>query len=495
MCGVFGIIGADDASYLTSVGLHALQHRGQEAAGMVTFENRRVPGVEQEEEVFHDHRSGGLVGRIFTPAVRHELKGHAAVGHVRYSTAGAKQEDAILQARDAQPVVGVFHFGALAVAHNGNITNAQRLRHSLELAGHTFHARKDNSDEVVDTEVALKLIGTQEAPNLIDRMKMALPLLEGAYSFVMLTKNELIGVCDPAGIRPLFLGKIGSAFVLTSETCALDAVGAEIIREIEPGEIVAVENGVFTSHRFSQRNIARPCIFEYIYFSRPDSVWHGETISIVRERLGEMMRHEDPIDIDIVVPVPDSGNYAAFGYARASGLPLKFAIVRNHYIGRTFIQPTQEMRDRDVNLKHSVIKALVQGKRLAVIDDSAIRGTTSRRLVERLFEAGALEVHWRLSSPPWLFGCDLGIDEADVTLRLGKPGDTLEEVCERLKKATGATSVGYLSLDGMYKAAFANTRAIIQARVCPSSGIKPCDFCFTGQRPVPHTDPYGGWVH
>ncbi len=487
MCGIFGIIGAKDASYLTAVALHALQHRGQEAAGIVSFDVQHDPIPFPARKEFHEYRAGGLVNSIFTEDVRKSLVGHAAIGHVRYSTSGAKQEKPTLQARDAQPFVDVLPFGGLAIAHNGNLTNAKFLRHKLELKGHTFQTRKEETGEVVDTEVALKLIGSAAAIGLIERLKVTLPLLEGAYAFVMLTKKKLIGICDPWAIRPLVLGRAGTAYMFASETCALTALGAQLIRSVEPGEIVVIEDGAVSSHRFAPIQKPRNCIFEQVYFSRPDSFVWGKNAHLTRMEDGRELARQAPVPADVVVDVPDSGKSAALGYARESGIPYDIGIVRNHYVGRTFIQKTQEERERDVELKHSIIEDVVRGQRVIMVDDSLVRGTTAKRLVARLFESGASEVHMRIASPPWRFGCHYGIDEADVNRRIAKPHESVEEVCRRVKEITKATSVAYLSVDGMYQAVHGETRN----GACPQS----CDACFTGSFPTPLTDIFGGHMH
>ena len=474
MCGVVGVSGIPEAAYLTAVGLHAVQHRGQEAAGIVSFDG----------EDFHEHREGGLAGRIFTKGVLQNLPGHAAIGHVRYSTSGVKQQDSILQARDAQPLVEIFPFGGLAIAHNGNLTNSDHLRHALMGAGHSFQSK-------VDTEVALKLIGSAVGAKLVDRLKMGLPMLEGAYAFLLLTKKKLIGVCDPYGIRPLVIGKMKSgAYVMASETCVLDALHAEYVSDVEAGTMVIVEDGKMETHRFADPRPVRKCIFEYVYFSRPDSTWGGKNVGEARERLGHELAREAFIDADIVVPIPDSGNHAALGYAEVSGIPFKLGIIRNHYVGRVFIQPTQEDRDSDVILKLSVNEAVVRGKRIVLIDDSLVRGTTAKRVIDRLKAAGATAVHLRITSPPWEHGCYYGIDEADVHRRVAKPHENSETVCSRVKEVTGADSVAYLSVNGMYRAVVGQERT----SACPQA----CDACFTGSFPTSLTDLTGirgGHVH
>jgi len=470
MCGIIGIIGLEDAAVSAAVGLHALQHRGQEAAGIISFDGER----------FHEHRQMGLSGGIFTPAVLESLPGSAAIGHDRYSTSGVKQHDAVLQARDAQPMASFFAFGPLAIAHNGNLTNEKELRHELMRAGHLFQSE-------VDTEVALKLIGSALGETLLERMQTALLLLEGAYSLIMLTNGKLIGVRDPLGIRPLVLGRLNGAFILSSETCALSALNATFVREVEPGEIVIITEGQITSHRFAEKKPPRSCIFEYIYFSRPDSTSGNRNVYTVRKELGRELAKEAPADADMVCAIPDSGNPAALGFAEQSGIPFELAIVRNHYVGRVFIQPTQVERGKNVALKLSPNEYLLKGKRIVLVDDSLVRGTTAKRVIMRLKECGVKEVHLRLTSPPWRHGCYYGIDEADPERRVAKPRESQMEVEAYVKEITGATSVAYLSLDGMYRAIYGEARN--------NTRPQACDACFTRDFPTALTDAFGGRVH
>lgn len=470
MCGIIGISGLDNAAVSVAVGLHTLQHRGQEAAGIISFDG----------ESFHEHRESGLAGRIYTPPVLDALPGSAAIGHVRYSTSGVKQHDAVLQARDAQPMASYFSFGALAIAHNGNITNEKKLRQELMTAGHLFQSE-------VDTEVALKLIGSSLGTMLLNRIQAALPLIEGAYSLVMLTQKNLVGVRDPLGIRPLVLGKLNGAFIFASETCALSALQADFIREVEPGEIVIVEDGNISSHRFAEPKPRKPCIFEYVYFSRPDSVSEEKNVYTVRKALGRELAKEAPVDVDMIVPIPDSGNPAALGFSEQSGIPFELAIVRNHYVGRVFIQPTQQERGKNVALKLSPNELLLKGKSVVLVDDSLVRGTTAKRVITRLKEIGVREVHLRITSPPWRHGCYYGIDEADPQRRVAKPRTTQAEIEAYVREITGATSVAYLSLNGMYRAVYGEARN----PACPQA----CDACFTGDFPTALTDTFAGRVH
>lgn len=479
MCGIIGIQGTPEAARLVAVGLHHLQHRGQEAAGIVSFHEGKPI----------DHREGGLAGRIFNKKVIKKLVGSSAIGHVRYSTSGVKHddEDEVKQARDAQPMWKDSSLGPVAIAHNGNLTNMQALRHELALAGHMFDTSKDADHEMIDTEVALTLIGTAinstVGATLVACLRKTLPLLEGAYAFVLMTPTQMIGVCDPLGIRPLMLGRLGDTYILASETCAIDGLDAEYIRAVQPGEIVVIERDRISSHSFDERQCSRLCIFEYVYFSKPDSMLEGKSVMRIRKALGRELAREAPIDADIVVAIPDSGNYAALGFSEVSGIPFEFGIIRHHYIGRVFIQPPKD-RDRDISLKHSIVKEAVQGKRVVLVDDSLVRGTTAGRIVSRLKRAGAYEVHVRLSSPPWEHGCYYGIDEVDVHRRVAKPFEDTQSVCVHVREITGADSVAYLSIDGMYRAVHGEPRN----NVCPQS----CDACFTGDFPTTLTDECGG---
>ncbi|HEY0144672.1 MAG TPA: amidophosphoribosyltransferase, partial [Methylovirgula sp.] len=377
-CGVFGIFGHPSAAAITALGLHALQHRGQEAAGIVSFDGHR----------FNSERRLGLVGEHFSKASTIErLPGRRAIGHVRYSTTG----ETIL--RNVQPLFSEISSGGFAVAHNGNLTNGLTLRRNLVNDGAIFQSTSD-------TEAILHLVARSRRPRLIERFIEALRQIEGAYSLVCLSNKKLIGACDPLGIRPLVLGELDGCYILASETCALDTIGARFIRDIENGEIVVIsESGIESLHPFPKRP-ARPCIFEYIYFARPDSVVRGRSVYDVRKAMGKQLARETAIDADVVGPVPESGVPAALGFSQESGIPFELGIIRNHYIGRTFIQPTQSIRELGVRLKHSANRAAVAGKRIILIDDSIVRGTTSVKIVQMMREAGAREVHFRISSPP-----------------------------------------------------------------------------------------------
>ena len=387
-CGVFGIFGHPDAAAIVALGLHALQHRGQEAAGIVAFDGVR----------FHSERRQGLVGDHFSSAATIDrLPGQAAVGHVRYSTTG---ETAL---RNVQPLFAELESGGLAVAHNGNLTNGLTLRRELIRAGAICQS-------TTDTEVVLLLAARSRRNRIVDRFIEALAEIEGAYALVALTNKKLIGARDPLGIRPLVLGELDGRPILASETCALDIIGAKFVRDVENGEVVVIDaDGVRSFFPFP-RLTARPCIFEYIYFARPDSIVHGRSVYDARKAMGEELAREAPAAADVVVPVPDSGVPAAIGYARGCGLPFELGIIRNHYVGRTFIQPTQSIRELGVRMKHNPNRAVVEGKRVALIDDSIVRGTTSVKIVQMMRDAGAREVHLRISSPPIAYPDFYGID-------------------------------------------------------------------------------------
>ena len=458
-CGVFGIFGHPQASALTALGLHALQHRGQEAAGIVAFDGKR----------FSTERRMGLVGDHFSSrATIERLPGTAAVGHVRYSTTG----ETIL--RNVQPLFAELDTGGFAVAHNGNLTNGLALRRDLVRQGAIYQSTSD-------TEVILHLVARSRKGRILDRFIEGLRQIEGAYSLVALTNKKLIGVRDPLGIRPLVLGELDGCYILASETCALDIIGARFVRDVENGEIVVIsektaENPTgIESHKPFPPVPMRPCIFEYIYFARPDSVVHGRQVYDVRKRMGAELARESGIDADVVVPVPDSGVPAAIGYARESGIPFELGIVRNHYVGRTFIQPTQKIRENGVRLKHSANRSVVKGKRIVLIDDSIVRGTTSVKIVQMMREAGAAEVHFRISSPPITHPDYYGIDTPRRE-KLLAANHTLEE----MRAMIGADSLAFLSVDGIYRAMGEDGR----------NNARPqfTDHCFTGDYPTQLTD-------
>jgi amidophosphoribosyltransferase len=452
-CGVFGIFGNPDAGAFTALGLHALQHRGQEAAGIVAFNGTR----------YHSERRLGLVGDKFTrPDIIERLAGNTAIGHVRYSTTG----DTIL--RNVQPLFAELSSGGFAVCHNGNFTNSQYLRQKLISRGAIFQSTSD-------TEVIVHMVAQSAREKLIERFIDALSQVEGAYSLVAMTNKKLIGVRDPLGIRPLVLGRLDGAHVLASETCALDIIGAEFVREIENGEVVVIDESGLQSYFPFPRVPARPCIFEYIYFARPDSIVGGRSVYEVRKAFGAQLAREMPVDADMVVPVPDSGVPAAIGYARESGVPFELGIIRNHYVGRTFIEPSQQIRQLGVKLKHNPTAKLVEGKRVVLIDDSIVRGTTSIKIVQMMRDAGASEVHLRIASPPITHSDYYGIDTPDRENLLASSRNLME-----MRDYIGADTLAFISVDGLYK-------AIGYEKRDPETP-QFTDHCFTGEYPTPLTD-------
>jgi amidophosphoribosyltransferase len=455
-CGVFGIFGHPDAAAIVALGLHALQHRGQEAAGIVAFDGQR----------FHSERRLGLVGDHFSSASTIErLPGSAAVGHVRYSTTG----ETIL--RNVQPLFAELEAGGLAVAHNGNLTNGLTLRRELIREGAICQSTSD-------TEVVLLLSARSRRQRIVDRFIEALGQVEGAYALVALTNKKLIGARDPLGIRPLVLGELDGCPILCSETCALDIIGAKFVRDVENGEVVVIDaTGVRSLKPFPPQPM-RPCIFEYIYFARPDSVVHGKSVYDARKAMGAQLAKEAPAEADVVVPVPDSGVPAALGYAAACGVPFELGIIRNHYVGRTFIQPTQAIRELGVRLKHNANRAVVAGKRVVLIDDSIVRGTTSVKIVQMMRDAGAREVHLRISSPPIAHPDFYGIDTPERDKLLAARMDL-----ESMRRFMGADSLAFLSIDGLY-------RAMGHARRDPANP-QFTDHCFTGDYPTRLTDVMG----
>ncbi|GJD94193.1 amidophosphoribosyltransferase [Methylobacterium iners] len=452
-CGVFGIFGHPDASAIVALGLHALQHRGQEAAGIVSFDGH----------VFHSERRPGLVGDSFSDrsTIEH-LEGRSAIGHVRYSTTGGT----IL--RNVQPLFAELASGGLAVAHNGNLTNALSIRRDLVRDGAITQSTSD-------TEVILHLAARSRAPRIIERFTEALRTIEGAYALVALTNKKLIGARDPLGIRPLVIGELDGRYILASETCALDIIGAKFIRDVENGEIVVISEEGLESIRFAPRQPMRPCIFEYIYFARPDSVVNGKSVYAVRKNIGHELAREAPADADIVIPVPDSGVPAALGFAQETGLPFEMGIIRNHYVGRTFIQPTQSVRELGVRMKHSANRAAVQGKRIVLVDDSLVRGTTSVKIVRMMREAGAKEVHFRIASPPITYPDFYGIDTPEREKLLAATHDL-----EGMRRYIGADSLAFLSIDGLYHAMGEERR--------DAEHPQYTDHCFTGDYPTCLTD-------
>jgi len=455
-CGVFGISGHPEAATITALGLHALQHRGQEAAGIVTFDGQR----------FHSERRLGLVGDTFSRRdVIERLPGQLAMGHVRYSTTG----ETIL--RNVQPLFCELDAGGFAVGHNGNLTNGLTLRRHLVREGAIMQS-------TTDTEVILHLVARSRRNRFIDRFTDALRALEGAYSLVALTNKKLIGARDPLGIRPLVLGELDGYPILASETCALDIIGARYVRDVQNGEIVvASEPNIDEIQSFMPfpPTAPRPCIFEYIYFSRPDSIVGGRPVYQVRKTMGAELAAEAPVEADVVIPVPDSGVPAALGYAQASGIPLDFGIIRNHYVGRTFIQPTQTVRELGVRLKHSANRIVVEGKRIVLIDDSLVRGTTSVKIVQMMRDAGASEVHFRIASPPITHPDYYGIDTPERDKLLAANHD-VAGMCRFI----GADSLAFLSVDGIYRAMGLPGRDPLRPQFT--------DHCFTGEYPTALTD-------
>ena len=455
-CGVFGIFGHPDAAAITALGLHALQHRGQEAAGIVSFDGRR----------FHSERRLGLVGDHFSkPSTIARLPGDAAIGHVRYSTTG----ETIL--RNVQPLFAELAVGGLAVAHNGNLTNGLTMRRQLVREGAIYQSTSD-------TEVILHLVARSRHSRVVDRFVEALRQLEGAYAFVTLTNKKLIGARDPLGIRPLVLGELDGKYIFASETCALDIIGARFVRDVRNGEVVVIsEDGIESLTPFPPQPM-RPCIFEYVYFARPDSVVHGRPVYDVRKRMGAVLAQEAGIEADVVVPVPDSGVPAAIGYSQAADIPFELGIIRNHYVGRTFIQPTQSVRELGVRLKHSANRCVVEGKRIVLIDDSIVRGTTSVKIVQMMRDAGAREVHFRISCPPVKFPDYYGIDTPSQDKLLAAT-HTLEE----MRAYIGCDSLAFLSVDGLYRAMGEKARNPARPQFT--------DHCFTGDYPTHLTDVVG----
>jgi amidophosphoribosyltransferase len=457
-CGVFGIIGHPDGAAHVALGLHALQHRGQEAAGIVAYDG----------EQFHTHRALGLVGDTFSShEVMSKLPGSVSIGHNRYATTGAT----IL--RNVQPLFAEFGFGGLAIAHNGNLTNTYELRRALVRRGCIFQS-------TMDTEVIVHLIATSLYSTVIDRLIDALKQVQGAYSIVAMTEHGLIGARDPMGVRPLVLGRLGGAYILASETCALDIIAAEFVRNIEPGEIVMIdEQGGVRSVRPFAKVPQRFCVFEYIYFARPDSQTESRNVYEVRKRIGRELARESHVPADVIVPVPDSGVPAALGYAEETKVPFEFGIIRNHYVGRTFIEPTDHIRHLGVKLKHNANMAQIKGKRVVLVDDSIVRGTTSIKIVEMIRQAGAREVHMRISSPPTTHSCFYGIDTPQRD-KLLAANLTVPEMA----KLIGVDSLAFISLDGLY-------RAVGEPGRDPKAPAF-CDACFTGDYPIPLVDRDGG---
>ncbi len=458
-CGIFGVIGVSDAANFTALGLHALQHRGQEAGGIVAY---------HPDHGFNSARRFGYVRDNFTKAdVMDTLPGQLAIGHVRYSTAGSKGATAI---RDVQPFFGEFSMGGCAIAHNGNLTNAAALRKELIERGSIFQSSSDS-------ECIIHLMARSIQKNLSERIKDALRACEGAFSVVAMTRTKLIGVRDSLGVRPLVLGRIGdSGWALSSETCALDIIGADFVREIEPGEMVVIEGNKVISSRPFHPAQSRFCIFEKVYFSRPDSIIGGQSVYETRHRIGMELAIEAPVEADLVCPVPDSGTPAAIGYSQQSGIPYAMGIIRNQYMGRTFIEPTESIRNMGVRLKLNVNRALIKGKRVILVDDSIVRGTTSRKIKDMILEAGAAEVHFRIASPPTAWPCFYGVDTPERAKLLAA---NMSE--EEMREWIGVDSLRFITLDGLYRAAG-------EAGGRNPDAPQYCDACFSGQYPVAPSD-------
>ena len=457
-CGIFGVNCLADAANFVALGLHALQHRGQEAGGIVTY---------TPETGFNSARRFGYVRDTFTSQKLMEtLPGEIGIGHVRYSTAGSKGQT---QIRDVQPLFAEFAMGGCAIAHNGNITNADQLRRELIERGSIFQSSSD-------TECIIHLMARSIQRNIPERIKDALRMVEGAFSIIAMTRSKLIGVRDPLGVRPLMLGRFGEGWVLASETCALDIIGAEFLREVEPGEmVICTADGVESFFPFDRAK-PRFCVFEHVYFSRPDSVLGGRSVYETRRQIGVELAREAPVEADLVCPVPDSGTPAAIGYSQESGIPYAMGIIRNQYMGRTFIEPTDQIRNMGVRLKLNVNRALIRGKRIILVDDSVVRGTTSRKIKEMILDAGAKEVHFRIASPPTQWPCFYGVDTPERDKLLAS---TMSE--KEMRLHLGVDSLKFISLDGLYRA-------------CGEGGgrnaVEPqfCDACFSGDYPVRPAD-------
>jgi amidophosphoribosyltransferase len=446
-CGVFAIWGHENAAQLTYYGLHSLQHRGQEGAGIAVTNGERV----------RFHKGTGLVNDVFSKASIEDLKGYAAIGHVRYSTQGDSDY------ANVQPLVFRSQTDTLSLAHNGNLVNAHAVKYQLEAQGAIFQTTSD-------TEVLAHLIKRGGSLDFKERVKNALSMVKGAYAFVILTENQLLVALDPHGLRPLSLGRLGDAYVVASETCAFDLIGATYVRDVQPGELLIIDETGLVSERFAQSTQRAICSMEYIYFSRPDSNIEGINVHSARKNLGMELAKEAPIEADVVTGVPDSSISAAIGYAEATGIPYELGLIKNRYVGRTFIQPSQELREQGVKMKLSPVRGIVEGKRVVMVDDSIVRGTTSRRIVNMLREAGAAEVHVRISAPPIKHPCFYGIDTSS-TSELIASAHSIEEIREII----GADSLEFLSVEGMMRAI---------GRDPSQSQHGQCLACFTGRYPT-----------
>ncbi|MGC9062877.1 amidophosphoribosyltransferase [Calditerrivibrio sp.] len=444
-CGVAGVYGDKDAANLVYLSLYSLQHRGQEGAGICSTDRHN----------FYLHKSLGLVADIFSNSILKDLKGDIAIGHNRYSTTGANNLS------NTQPIFAEINKGKIALVHNGNIVNASQIKKELVDSGSIFMS-------TTDSEIIIHLIAKNNKKSLIDAIIDTLSILKGAFSLIFMTESSMIGARDPMGVRPLVLGKIRGGYILASETVALDLVEAEFIREVEPGELVIIDDDGIKSLKPFEKVEPKPCIFEYIYFARPDSMIFGKYVYDIRKEFGKRLAIENPVDADIVIPVPDSGIVATLGYSEISKIPYEHGLIRNHYVGRTFIEPSQSIRHFGVKIKLNPVPSIIRGKRVVVVDDSIVRGTTSRKIVKMLREAGAKEVHMRISSPPTKFPCFYGID-TPTRKELIASTHTIDEI----KKYITADSLGYLSLKGMYECV---------------KNLPFCDACFTGNYPTMYGD-------
>ncbi|PZO77354.1 MAG: amidophosphoribosyltransferase [Mesorhizobium amorphae] len=455
-CGVFGIFGRQDAAAIVTLGLHALQHRGQEAAGIVSYDGAQ----------FHVERHVGLISDAFTKrAVIDRLQGNRAIGHTRYATTGGAG------LRNVQPFFAELADGGLAIAHNGNLTNAMTVQRTLQKQGAIFSSTSD-------TETILHLIAMSKERDINARFIDAVRQIEGAYSLVVLTSKKMIGCRDPLGIRPLVLGDLDGAYILASETCALDIIGARLVRDVKPGEMVIITSKGIESRFPFEPVKSRFCVFEYVYFARPDSVIEGRNVYEARKRIGEELARENPVDADVVVPVPDSGVPGAIGFAQAANLPFELGIIRNHYVGRTFIQPSDSIRHMGVKLKHNANRRMIEGKRVVLVDDSIVRGTTSQKIVQMVRDAGAREVHMRIASPPTRSSCFYGVDTPE-TAKLLASRMSVEEMADFIR----VDSLGFLSIDGLYRAVGEPARDNEQPQFC--------DACFTTDYPTRLADNEG----
>lgn len=454
-CAVFGIIGTNDAAAHTALGLHALQHRGQEATGIVSYDG----------EQFHAHRGMGHVGANFDASSNNNLEqllGFAAIGHNRYSTTGGNN------LRNIQPLFADLELGGMALCNNGNLTSAIGVRENLVKQGSLFQS-------TTDTETVIHLVARSTGTTMEERLIDAMGQVEGAYSIVCLTQDSVIGMRDPNGVRPMVLGRLGDAHIIASESCAFDIIGAEFIRDVRPGEMVVLKKDGVQSFQPFEEKPSRFCIFEYIYFSKPDSIVEGTSVYSARKAIGEELSREHPVEADVVVPVPDSGVPASIGFSAASGIPFELGIIRNHYVGRTFIEPTEQVRHLGVRLKHNANRGELEGKRVVLVDDSIVRGTTSTKIVEMVRSAGATEVHMRIASPPTTHSCFYGVDTPQREKLLAARMNV-----EEMAKLIGVDSLAFITMDGLYRAMGESGR----------NGDSPqyCDACFTGDYPIDLVD-------